>query len=61
MTQAGLPAPASVHMVSSVKQFGVKDLLSELQKSAGMAGDVWVVSPLIEATKPVSDTALVIL
>ena len=43
--EAGLPVPSSIHMISSTKQLGVKDLLSELQQSAGMAGDVWVVSP----------------
>lgn len=43
--QAGLPVPSSVHMISSTKQFGVKELLSELQKAAGTAGDVWVVGP----------------
>ena len=43
IADAGLPTPSSIHMISSVKQLGVKDLLSELQSSAGPAGDIWVV------------------
>lgn len=44
ITQAGLPRPDSIHLISSTKQFGVKGLLSQLQKDAGVSGDVWVVS-----------------
>lgn len=41
---AGLPAPISVHMISSLKQVGIKELLKDLGRLAGAVGDVWVVS-----------------
>ena len=41
--QAGLPSPAAVHLISSVKGTGVKGLLSSIQEMVGMRGDVWVV------------------
>ena len=41
--QAGLPSPAAVHLISSVKGTGVKGLLSSIQDMVGMRGDVWVV------------------
>ena len=41
--QAGLPRPESVHLVSSTKHRGVYDLLEDLYRAAGSAGDVWVV------------------
>ena len=41
--QAGLPSPAAVHLISSVKGTGVQDLLSNIQEMVGMRGDVWVV------------------
>ena len=34
-----------MHLVSSTKQQGVSSLLAELQRTAGVSGDVWVVSP----------------
>ena len=44
IAQGGLPRPDSVHLISSTKQFGVKGLLAQLQRDAGVSGDVWVVS-----------------
>ncbi|KAL3133955.1 hypothetical protein ABBQ32_008402 [Trebouxia sp. C0010 RCD-2024] len=41
--QAGLPSPADVHLISSVKGTGVKNLLTSIQEMVGMRGDVWVV------------------
>lgn len=41
--QAGLPSPAAVHLISSVKGTGVKDLLTRIQEMVGLRGDVWVV------------------
>ena len=41
--QAGLPTPAAVHLISSVKGTGVKGLLSSIQEMVGSRGDVWVV------------------
>lgn len=41
--QAGLPSPADVHLISSVKGTGVKTLLTSIQEMVGMRGDVWVV------------------
>ena len=43
MAQAGLPRPSAVHVVSSTKQRGVRELLSDLQAAVGVRGDVWVV------------------
>lgn len=42
--EAGLPSPSSIHTVSSLKQLGIRDLLKDLQASAGAAGDIWVVN-----------------
>ena len=59
--QAGLPPPAAVHLVSSVKGSGVRDLMTDLQEKVGTRGDVWVVgaqnagkSSLINAMQKVS-------
>lgn len=41
--QANLPPPAAVHLISSVKGTGVKNLLTSIQEMVGMRGDVWVV------------------
>ncbi|DBA79360.1 TPA: hypothetical protein ACH3X2_000008 [Trebouxia sp. C0005] len=41
--QAGLPSPAAVHLISSVKGTGVKDVLGSVQEMVGARGDVWVV------------------
>lgn len=41
--QAGLPSPAAVHLISSVKGTGVKSLLGSIQEMVGVRGDVWVV------------------
>ena len=41
--EAGLPRPREVHAVSSMKDTGVRDLLSSLHRAAGGRGDVWVV------------------
>lgn len=43
IAQGGLPRPSAVHIVSSLKQQGVKRLLSDLQAATGTRGDVWVV------------------
>lgn len=41
--QAGLPSPAAVHLVSSVKGTGVKDMMTDLSEKMGSRGDAWVV------------------
>ena len=43
MAQGGLPKPSTVHVVSSTKGRGVRELLADLQAAVGMRGDVWVV------------------
>jgi ribosome biogenesis GTPase A len=43
MAQGGLPRPSAIHIVSSQKGAGVKDLLADLQAAVGTRGDVWVV------------------
>lgn len=43
MAQGGLPRPSAVHIVSSTKQRGVRELLADLQAAVGVRGDVWVV------------------
>ncbi|PSC71397.1 IMP dehydrogenase GMP reductase [Micractinium conductrix] len=43
MVQGGLPRPSAVHVVSSTKQRGVRELLADLQAAVGVRGDVWVV------------------
>jgi hypothetical protein len=43
MAQGGLPRPSAVHIVSSTKQRGVRELLADLQSAVGLRGDVWVV------------------
>ncbi|GAB4820166.1 hypothetical protein N2152v2_007212 [Parachlorella kessleri] len=42
-SQGGLPRPSAVHVLSSTKRWGVRELLSDLQRAAGSRGDVWVV------------------
>ncbi|KAI3430584.1 hypothetical protein D9Q98_005177 [Chlorella vulgaris] len=61
MTQGGLPKPSTVHIVSSTKQRGVRELLLDLQSAVGERGDVWVVgaqnagkSSLINAMRQVA-------
>lgn len=41
--QGGFPPLASVHLVSSTQQSGVRPLLLDIVRSAGLRGDVWVV------------------
>lgn len=41
--QGGLPRPSAVHVLSSTKRWGVRELLADLQRAAGSRGDVWVV------------------
>ncbi|CAD7696687.1 unnamed protein product [Ostreobium quekettii] len=41
--QGGFPPLASVHLVSSTQQSGVRPLLLDVVRSAGVRGDVWVV------------------
>ncbi|KAK9814077.1 hypothetical protein WJX72_000361 [[Myrmecia] bisecta] len=41
--QGGLPRPSSVHLVSSLKSTGIKDLIRDLHQEVGERGDVWVV------------------
>lgn len=43
MAQGGLPRASAVHVVSSERGTGVKELLAELQAAVGTRGDVWVV------------------
>lgn len=43
IAQAGLPRPAAVHVVSSVKGAGVQALLETLHDAVEPHGDVWVV------------------
>lgn len=59
--QAGLPSPAAVYLVSSVKGTGVRDMMTDLQEKVGSRGDIWVVgaqnagkSSLINAMQKVS-------
>lgn len=59
--QAGLPSPAAVYLVSSVKGTGVRDMMTDLQEKVGARGDIWVVgaqnagkSSLINAMQKVS-------
>ena len=44
LRQAGLPKATAIHLVSSSKGAGVKDLVRSLHKSVGLRYDVWVVS-----------------
>ncbi|KAK9844801.1 hypothetical protein WJX74_007024 [Apatococcus lobatus] len=43
LRQAGIPRPTSIHLVSSSKSAGVRDLVRSLHKSVGLRYDVWVV------------------
>ena len=43
MTQAGLPKPDKVMLVSAVKGSGVRELVEEVKASLGFRGDLWVV------------------
>lgn len=43
MAQGGLPRPSAVHIVSSTKNKGVRELLADVQAAVGVRGDVWVV------------------
>ncbi len=43
MAQGGLPRPSAVHIVSSTKNKGVRELLADVQTAVGVRGDVWVV------------------
>lgn len=59
--QGGLPRPSAVHVLSSTKRWGVRELLADLQRAAGTRGDVWVVgaqnagkSSLINAMRAVA-------
>ena len=45
LRQAGIPRPTSIHLVSSSKSAGVRDLVRSLHKSVGLRYDVWVVRP----------------
>lgn len=58
MKDAGLPKPAQVHLVSCVKEIGVKNLLQSLVELVGIQGDLWIIgaqnagkSSLINAMK----------
>ena len=46
LRQAGLPKATAIHLVSSSKGAGVRDLVRSLHKSVGLRYDVWVVSLL---------------
>lgn len=61
MAQGGLPRPSAVHIVSSTKNKGVRELLADVQAAVGVRGDVWVVgaqnagkSSLINAMRQVA-------
>ncbi|KAL4422880.1 hypothetical protein ABPG75_009077 [Micractinium tetrahymenae] len=61
MAQGGLPRPSAVHIVSSTKSKGVRELLADVQAAVGVRGDVWVVgaqnagkSSLINAMRQVA-------
>eukprot|EP00887_Chlorella_sp_A99_P007378 scaffold2.g7378.t1 len=61
MAQGGLPRPSAVHIVSSTRRRGVRELLADLQAAVGLRGDVWVVgaqnagkSSLINAMRQVA-------
>ena len=43
VAQGGLPRPSAVHVVSSTRRRGVRELLADLQAAVGQRGDVWVV------------------
>ncbi|KAL6785331.1 hypothetical protein ACKKBG_A03405 [Auxenochlorella protothecoides x Auxenochlorella symbiontica] len=43
LAAAGLPRPSTIAVVSSLRGWGVKDLLNRLQRGVGGRGDVWVV------------------
>jgi hypothetical protein len=42
--QGGMPRPTAVQLVSATKGWGIEQLLVQLHREVGPAGDVWVVS-----------------
>jgi ribosome biogenesis GTPase A len=45
VAQGGLPRPSAVHIISSSQKWGVRELLSDLQRAVGTStkGDIWVI------------------